>query len=85
MSGHGLIGSLLFFDPQSDAPDTTLASKVAELCMRKGLLVVHTGRESIKLGPPLTISDQALVEGLAVLEESVNELCVESTVAGGTR
>jgi 4-aminobutyrate aminotransferase-like enzyme len=84
LSGHGLIGSLLFFDPQSDAPDTTLASKVAELCMRKGLLVVHTGRESIKLGPPLTISDQALVEGLAVLEESVNELCVESTVAGGT-
>jgi len=85
LSGHGLIGSLLFFDPQSDAPDATLASKVAELCMRKGLLVVHTGRESIKLGPPLTISDQALVEGLAVLEESVNELCVESTVAGGTR
>ena len=84
LSGHGLIGSLLFFDPQSDAPDTTLASKVAELCMRKGLLVVHTGRESIKRGPPLTISDQALVEGLAVLEESVNELCVESTVAGGT-
>jgi 4-aminobutyrate aminotransferase / (S)-3-amino-2-methylpropionate transaminase / 5-aminovalerate transaminase len=85
LSGHGLIGSLLFFDPQSDAPDATLASKVSELCMRKGLLVVHTGRESIKLGPPLTISDEALFEGLAVLEESVNELCVESTVAAGAR
>jgi 4-aminobutyrate aminotransferase and related aminotransferases len=42
--------------------------------MQKGLLVVHTGRESIKLGPPLTISDEALLEGLEVLEESIVEV-----------
>ena len=41
--------------------------------MQKGLLVVHTGRESIKIGPPLTIKDEALVEGLKVLEESIEE------------
>jgi 4-aminobutyrate aminotransferase-like enzyme len=42
--------------------------------MQKGLLVVHTGRESIKLGPPLTINDEALSEGLDVLVESFYEV-----------
>jgi 4-aminobutyrate aminotransferase-like enzyme len=42
--------------------------------MQKGLLVVYTGRESIKIGPPLTISDEALEEGLDVLRESIEEL-----------
>jgi 4-aminobutyrate aminotransferase-like enzyme len=42
--------------------------------MQKGLLLVHTGRESIKVGPPLTIPDDALIEGLNVLEESIEEI-----------
>ena len=35
--------------------------------MQKGLLFVHTGRESIKFGPPLTINDDVLIEGIEVL------------------
>jgi 4-aminobutyrate aminotransferase-like enzyme len=42
--------------------------------MQKGLLVVHTGRESIKLGPPLIIDDQAILEAMQVLEESLTEV-----------
>jgi 4-aminobutyrate aminotransferase-like enzyme len=42
--------------------------------MQKGLLVVHTGRESIKIGPPLTITDAALIEGLSVLQEAIFEV-----------
>ena len=45
--------------------------------MQKGVLVVHTGRESIKLGPPLTISDDALLEGIAVISESIAEVAEE--------
>ncbi len=41
--------------------------------MQKGLLVVHTGRESIKIGPPLTIPDDALLEGINVLAEAIDE------------
>jgi 4-aminobutyrate aminotransferase-like enzyme len=41
--------------------------------MQKGLLLVHTGRESIKIGPPLTIPDDALMEGLDVLDEAITE------------
>jgi 4-aminobutyrate aminotransferase-like enzyme len=42
--------------------------------MQKGLLVVHTGRESIKLGPPLTITDDALLEAMGVFEEAALEV-----------
>ena len=42
--------------------------------MGRGLLVVRTGRESIKLGPPLCISEEALLEGLDVLDESISTI-----------
>ena len=41
--------------------------------MQKGLLIVHTGRESIKIGPPLIITNDALKEGIEVLEQSIFE------------
>ncbi len=71
--GQGLIAALLFQTPETGKPNTLLATKVAKQCMQKGLLVVHTGRESIKIGPPLIISDDALLEGVAVLEEAIIE------------
>lgn len=71
--GHGLIAALLFKDPHTLKPDGLFPSIVCEKAMRKGLLLVHTGRESIKLGPPLTIPDKALAEGIGVLEESIDE------------
>lgn len=72
--GQGLIQAMIFKDSKVGVPDTTLPSKISELCMQKGLLVVHTGRESIKFGPPLTITDGALLEGIEVLRESIAEL-----------
>ena len=72
--GEGLILAILFQDPVSGEPDGLTASLVAEKCYQKGLLVVHTGRESIKIGPPLTISDEALLEGLSVISESFVEI-----------
>ena len=71
--GEGLISAILFQDSKTGEPDGLTASIVAEKCYERGLLVVHTGRESIKLGPPLTISDEALIEGLEVLEECIKE------------
>lgn len=71
--GRGLIASVLFKNPVTGLADSLFASRVAELCMQKGLLVVHTGRESIKIGPPLTIPDDALIEGVEVLAEAIAE------------
>jgi 4-aminobutyrate aminotransferase-like enzyme len=72
--GKGLLAALLFKDPKNGVPDSLTASLICEKAMQKGLLLVHTGRESIKIGPPLTIPDDALVEGLNVLDESIEEI-----------
>jgi 4-aminobutyrate aminotransferase-like enzyme len=72
--GQGMIMAILFKDPATGQADGPFTSKVAERCMQKGVLVVHTGRESIKLGPPLTIPDSALLEGVAVIAESIAEV-----------
>jgi 4-aminobutyrate aminotransferase-like enzyme len=71
--GRGLIFGVLFRDPITGIADALFASRVAELCMQKGLLVVHTGRESIKIGPPLTITKSALIEGINVLDHAISE------------
>jgi 4-aminobutyrate aminotransferase-like enzyme len=71
--GEGLIASLIFKD-SNKFNKSELASKVSEKSMQKGLLVVHTGRESIKLGPPLIIDDEAILEAMQVLEESLTEV-----------
>ena len=71
--GEGLISAILFNYKNTDQADIITPSLIAEKCYEKGLLVVHTGRESIKLGPPLTITDNALLEGIDILEESIME------------
>ena len=73
--GKGMIAAILFKNPSSDEPDCLSPSKICELAMQQGLLLVHTGRESIKIGPPLTISDDALIEGLNVLHKSIKKVC----------
>ena len=70
--GTGLLVALVFIDRDGN-PLNHLCDKVCEKAMQRGLLVVHTGRESIKLAPPLTISEDALVEGIQVLEGCIKD------------
>ncbi len=71
--GNGLLAALIIDDPDDPGGAGLLASRICENAMRKGLLLVHTGRESIKIGPPLTIPDDALAEGLDVLAQALAE------------
>lgn len=71
--GKGMIASIIFQDPDTKNPISSIPSLISEKCMQKGLLVVHTGRESIKIGPPLNISDEALIEGIEVIKETIGE------------
>lgn len=73
VTGKGLIAALIFSENISSGPDK-FATAVAERCMELGLLVVHTGRESIKLGPPLTTPLNALEEAVQVIEQSIHEV-----------
>jgi 4-aminobutyrate aminotransferase / (S)-3-amino-2-methylpropionate transaminase / 5-aminovalerate transaminase len=72
--GKGLVAAILITDPTTRRVDPLTASLICEKAFQKGLILVHTGRESIKMGPPLTIPDDALREGLQVLEESIREI-----------
>lgn len=70
VQGKGLIAAVIF-NKTATFNGADFASEVCELAMQSGLLLVHTGRESIKIGPPLTISEAALNEGLEVLRNSL--------------
>jgi len=72
--GKGLLAGIIFKHPKTGKPDGLFPSRVCEKAMQKGLLLVHTGRESIKIGPPLTIPAGALEEGLDVIDESIAEI-----------
>ena len=75
--GKGLIAAIIFKSSKENYSDSSFTSKIVEKCYQKGLLVVHTGRESIKIGPPLTIPVEALKEGIKIIDESIAEVLLE--------
>lgn len=74
INGRGMIAAIIFNERFAGPGNATAISLIAEKCFQKGLLVVHTGRESIKIGPPLTISPDALIEGVSVIHEAMSEV-----------
>jgi len=70
--GEGLLAALVFIDKDGNAL-SNLCTRISEKSFQKGLLVVHTGRESIKLAPPLSITEEAMLEGVEVLEQCIKE------------
>ena len=63
----GMVAGIIFDSTES-------ANKVVEHCLLNGVLPVCTFRESIKLGPPLTISIEALEEAFNVIEDAITTL-----------
>jgi len=72
--GKGLIFGVFITKENSDELDSELTNVICERAMEKGVFSICTGRGTLKLGPPLTIPDDALVEGLSVYEECFEEL-----------
>lgn len=75
VQGKGLVAAMIFTDSENK-PLTKLCDKIAETLMHRGVIVVHTGRESIKLAPPLSITRAALSEGLDVIEQTIAD-CIK--------
>ena len=76
VAGKGLIAAVHFRDVNGK-PLSALCNQICEIAVRRGLLVVNTGRETIKMGPPLVITEEALLEGVAVLKQAVID-CIEN-------
>jgi len=51
--------------------DGDMGNYVTKRCVNHGVLPVWTKRESVKLGPPLTISESAIVESMGVIRDSI--------------
>jgi 4-aminobutyrate aminotransferase-like enzyme len=64
INNQGMVAAVIF-------QTTKQADRVIFRAMKKGLLCVRTGRESIKIGPPLTIPVEAMLDGIKILEESI--------------
>lgn len=63
--------------PGSKEPDGDMALRINERCFEKGLLMfapVGIEHDCVKIAPPLTIPQDALEEGLIVLEETCDEM-----------
>ncbi len=70
VTGKGLIGAIIFKDAKKiDAKE--IADRISMNCFEKNLLVVNTGRDSIKLGPPLTITTKVLINSMQIIEKSI--------------
>jgi 4-aminobutyrate aminotransferase / (S)-3-amino-2-methylpropionate transaminase / 5-aminovalerate transaminase len=76
-SATGLVGGLQIVTPGKKEPDHDLAHAIVESCFHKGLLLfapVGAWGQTVKIAPPLTITEEALREGLAVLAQSIDQL-----------
>jgi 4-aminobutyrate aminotransferase / (S)-3-amino-2-methylpropionate transaminase / 5-aminovalerate transaminase len=69
----GLIAAIIFKNYRGTS-GTKLANRLTVKCYNKGLLLVNTGRESIKLGPPLIITKRSLIRAIQILNTSIKEL-----------
>ena len=68
----GLVGALQFTRPGTTEPDPESAWKMVNEAVGTGVLLfapVGVGGCAIKINPPLTITAEALLEGLEVLEQ----------------
>ena len=73
INGRGLVAAIIF----KKTYKKNIAQKlreVSEECLKDGLLVVWTGRESIKIGPPLTITISAIEEGINILNKNIGKV-----------
>ena len=82
VTARGLVAGLQAVKPGRKEADHDLAHDIVERCFHKGLLMfspVGAWGQTVKIAPPLTITREALEEGIAVLSEAVDEAVAATT------
>jgi 4-aminobutyrate aminotransferase-like enzyme len=77
--GKGLVAALHMVRENCREPDTELAWNAVRCSVESGLLFfspVGYGGANIKVSPPLTITEEAVLEGADVLEEAIAQTIV---------
>ena len=73
----GAMAALEFVtDPHTKQPDPVAVSRVLSACHAEGIILLKAGTydNSVRLLPPLVISDDLLHDGLSVLEKAIRAL-----------
>jgi 4-aminobutyrate aminotransferase-like enzyme len=72
----GLVAGLQMVKPGQKEPDHDLAHRIIELCYQRGLLLfapVGAWGQTVKICPPLTVTEEALLEACDVLDTAVDD------------
>jgi 4-aminobutyrate aminotransferase / (S)-3-amino-2-methylpropionate transaminase / 5-aminovalerate transaminase len=82
VDGKGLVAGIACVTRGTKEPDGELAWEVVERCVEKGVLMfspVGFGGGTVKISPPLVITEAAILESAAVLEEVFAEATSKKT------
>ncbi|MEV4490469.1 aspartate aminotransferase family protein [Micromonospora coxensis] len=81
--GKGLMLAVEFVRPGTAEPDPALATRILEACRAGGLLVGKGGLHGnvLRMGPPLTLTEDEAREGLAVLVDAIRSCATEEVAA----
>ncbi|MBL9117317.1 MAG: aspartate aminotransferase family protein [Verrucomicrobiaceae bacterium] len=80
VTAAGLVAGMQTVKPGTKDPDHDLAHRIIELCFQRGLLLfapVGAWGQTVKISPPLSIPQEALEEGLAVLAQATDDAVAE--------
>jgi 4-aminobutyrate aminotransferase/(S)-3-amino-2-methylpropionate transaminase len=64
-------------DDDPNKPDPETVSKFMNACLERGLLILNAGiyKNVIRILSPLTMPENQLKKGLAIMEEELEKLC----------
>jgi 4-aminobutyrate aminotransferase/diaminobutyrate-pyruvate transaminase/4-aminobutyrate aminotransferase/(S)-3-amino-2-methylpropionate transaminase len=82
--GKGLVAGFICIHPDSGDPNGDLAWEIVQRSIEKGVLLfspVGYNGSTVKIAPPLCITEEALLESLTAFEEAVAESLVRPEAA----
>src|SRR4051812_24565802 len=81
--GKGLMIGIEFVRPGTTEPDPAATLRVFDECRAGGLLVGKGGlyNNVLRMGPPLTLTEDEAREGLAILVDAMNRVDAESRIS----
>ncbi len=72
MRGTGLfLGAEIVKDKRTKARGEEEAKKIMDYGFHHGLLIIMSGRNTIRVIPPLNITEEEMDEGLDIMEEGI--------------
>ena len=81
--GRGLmIGVELVKNKETREPATELRNRVEELAFERGLMILGCGETSLRLCPPLVVTEEEATVALDILEDALTQLEKEHALAG---